>query len=143
MTDDHVATRRAGVHLSRQLLCVTDPARYCSKAARALIREMFGLSVTIVPQGCFLPAAQVHGHLFVLASCPYQYKEVMKGGRLPLVPRKQGIKSVIALIALIVCLLCMLACLVMGSFAIFAHLLFTRSTLILPSLHTFAPYLST
>ena len=38
-----------------RLLCVTDPARYCSKAARALIREMFGLAVKLVPQGCFLP----------------------------------------------------------------------------------------
>ena len=27
----------------------------CSKAAMALIREMFGLSVTLVPQGCMLP----------------------------------------------------------------------------------------
>jgi hypothetical protein len=53
----------------RQLLCVTDPARYCSKAARALIAEMFGLSVTIVPQGCFLPQ-EVMAHPFCSqASC--------------------------------------------------------------------------
>ncbi len=45
------------VPLSRTLLCVTDPMRYCSKAARALIREMFGLHVRLAPQGCFLPTA--------------------------------------------------------------------------------------
>jgi hypothetical protein len=27
----------------------------CSKAAMALIKEMFGLAVTLVPQGCMLP----------------------------------------------------------------------------------------
>jgi DNA-binding transcriptional LysR family regulator len=49
------ALRIRGVPLSRTLLCVTDPMRYCSKAARALIREMFGLTVKLAPQGCFLP----------------------------------------------------------------------------------------
>ena len=48
----------AGVLCCGRLLCVTDPARYCSKAARALIREMFGLAVELAPQGCFLPPAQ-------------------------------------------------------------------------------------
>ncbi|CAK0737405.1 hypothetical protein CVIRNUC_000907 [Coccomyxa viridis] len=43
------------IPLSRTLQVVTDPARYCSKAAMALIREMFGLSVTLVSQGCLLP----------------------------------------------------------------------------------------
>ncbi len=47
------AVRIRGVPLSRTLLCVTDPARYCSKAARALI---FGLKVELAPQGCFLPS---------------------------------------------------------------------------------------
>ena len=50
------AVRIRGVPLSRTLLCVTDPARYCSKAARALIRELFGLNVELAPQGCFLPS---------------------------------------------------------------------------------------
>ena len=49
------AVRITGLRLSRTLLCVTDPARYCSKAARALIRELFGLEVQLAPQGCFLP----------------------------------------------------------------------------------------
>ncbi|KAK9823685.1 hypothetical protein WJX72_004627 [[Myrmecia] bisecta] len=34
-----------GVRLARTLSCVTDPVRYCSKALRAFIREMFGLTV--------------------------------------------------------------------------------------------------
>ncbi|BDA41067.1 probable ruBisCO transcriptional regulator [Coccomyxa sp. Obi] len=50
------AVRIRGVPLSRTLLCVTDPARYCSKAARALIRELFGLNIELAPQGCFLPS---------------------------------------------------------------------------------------
>ena len=49
------AIRIRGLPLARTLLCVTDPARYCSKAARALIRELFGLDVQLAPQGCFLP----------------------------------------------------------------------------------------
>lgn len=49
------AVRIKGVPLARTLLCVTDPARYCSKAARSLIREFFGLAVELAPQGCFLP----------------------------------------------------------------------------------------
>ncbi|KAK9916423.1 hypothetical protein WJX75_002429 [Coccomyxa subellipsoidea] len=57
------AIRIRGLPLARTLLCVTDPARYCSKAARALIRELFGLDVQLAPQGCFLPNPRLqHAH---------------------------------------------------------------------------------
>ena len=47
-----------GVPLSRQLMCVTDPVRYCSHAVRAFIRQMFGLTVQTTAQN-WLPPPQV------------------------------------------------------------------------------------
>ncbi len=63
------AVRISGVPLARTLLCVTDPARYCSKAARALIREFFGLAVELAPQGCFLPNPPAQNVRPVCPSC--------------------------------------------------------------------------
>jgi len=53
-------TLRQGVPLTRQLVCVTDPVRYCSHAVRAFIREMFGLTVETSAIGCFLPSPVRH-----------------------------------------------------------------------------------
>lgn len=45
--------------LSRPLLCITDPGRYCSLAVRAFIRALFGLTVVTVPDGCIARLLQV------------------------------------------------------------------------------------
>ena len=47
--------------LSRPLLCITDPGRYCSLAVRAFIRALFGLTVVTVPDGCFPQIVEVRG----------------------------------------------------------------------------------
>ena len=47
-----------GVTLNRQLVCVTDPVRYCSHAVRAFIRELFGFTLETSATGCFLPPPQ-------------------------------------------------------------------------------------
>lgn len=43
------------MELQRELVCVTDPVRYCSHAVRAFIREMFGITLETSAIGCFLP----------------------------------------------------------------------------------------
>ena len=55
-----------GVPLSRSLVCVTDPVRYCSHAVRAFIREMFGFTVETSAIGCLLPARVQHNKPTVL-----------------------------------------------------------------------------
>ena len=43
-----------GVPLTRTLLCITDPVRYCSQAVRAFIQEMFGVTIEPSSAGCFV-----------------------------------------------------------------------------------------
>lgn len=50
-----------GVELQRELVCVTDPVRYCSHAVRAFIREMFGITLETSAIGCFLPPPKEGG----------------------------------------------------------------------------------
>ncbi len=46
------------VPLSRSLVCVTDPVRYCSHAVRAFIRELFGVSVHTAGNGSLPPTVR-------------------------------------------------------------------------------------